>query len=462
MFNLSRWSKFRPQVDLQRVLRLVSLLCILTLSAVGAASAQPAAEESPDEATVLLLPYLLHADDAPAGYSLTSTLANPSESEAFEAAMIPPVDPRPMEAILSQYADAGRIVRLRQGFENRDEKDSPEIGFLIAAFRDAPSAARAVENPRLLVPVLQDAQVAAITAPAFGNGIDAVAAHTVDQTFDQETGSQRSTLVLWQRGRLVFATVGTGSADTANASVPSLMELAARADIRIAGLTAFPAQIGLSPAYMPSAAERLNVYKALADRLPADEALGEDLASFGVVAIPNALIIFDSKIADAPVSDARFVKDRLLNDEHRILGIALRFSAAHPNPANPDTSYPGVALGYHVYADVAGAQEAFGAPNAEMALRINEEIYLLNNPTRQVVTDATSTFKVGDQTRTMTSRITLDDGSEADFTSVRWRRSTVELFADVVNPVGTDSTSLIRTAVESLDAAYMIQPLAGS
>ena len=94
-----------------------------------------------------------------------------------------------------------------------------------------------------------------------------------------------------------------------------------------------------------------------------------------------------------------------------------------------------------------------------MALRINEEIYLVNDPRRQVVTDVTSFITVGDQTRTMTSRITLDDGSVADFTSVRWRRGAVELFADVVN-AGTENGALIRKAVESLDDAYTSQPSA--
>ena len=52
-----------------------------------------------------------------------------------------------MEAIFNQFDDAGRIIRLRQGFENPDDKNAPEIGFVIAAFRDAQAASRAVNDP---------------------------------------------------------------------------------------------------------------------------------------------------------------------------------------------------------------------------------------------------------------------------------------------------------------------------
>jgi hypothetical protein len=463
MFDRSPLLRLRPRSYLRRFLRLVSMLCLLAMLAPGSAGvvgAQPTREESPEEATILLLPYLLPTDDVLTGYTLSTTLAYPNEAEAFESVMIPPPDPRGMEAIFSQFANAGRVVRLRQGFENLDDKNAPEIGFVIAAFRDPQAASRAVNDPRLLVAVLPDAQIAAFTAPTFGTGIDAVAAHTVDQTFDEKIGAQRSMLLVWQRGRLVFTTVATGSTEVANGSLLNLVDLAARADTRIASLPAFPTEISPSPAYMPSAAQRLRAYQALADRLPVDDALGETVELFGVASIPNTLIVLDSRIADAPVSDARFVKNRLMDDERRVLGIAQRFSGAHPDPSVPASSYPGVAVGYHLYADAAGAQEAFMAPNAEMALRINEEIYLLNDPTRQIVTDEMSTTTIGDQTRMMTSHITLDDGTEVDFTTLRWRRGAVELFADVVNLAGTDNSALINKAVESLDAAYTSQPVA--
>ena len=129
-----------------------SLRLLIVVAIVGqgiAATHTPAraqaAEDSTEEATIALLPYLFQPEEAPAGYTLTTTVAYPSEAQAFEAVMIPPPDPRPMEALLSQLVDAGRIVRLRQGFENHDNLDAPEIGYSVAEF-STPEQALAAEH----------------------------------------------------------------------------------------------------------------------------------------------------------------------------------------------------------------------------------------------------------------------------------------------------------------------------
>jgi hypothetical protein len=181
-----------------------------------------------------------------------------------------------------------------------------------------------------------------------------------------------------------------------------------------------------------------------------------------VSTIPNSLIVLDSKIAPAPASDARFVADRLLKAEHRILGTSKRWEPADADYHTPSSGFPTVAVGHHIYADADGAREAFSAQNAEMALRFNEEIYVLNDPMRQPLADATSTMNLGDQTRTMTGKATLDDGTQVDLTSVRWRRGAVELYVDVASAVGTDSSTLVRQTVQALDAAYTSKPMAGS
>ena len=120
-----------------------------------------------------------------------------------------------------------------------------------------------------------------------------------------------------------------------------------------------------------------------------------------------------------------------------------------------------MSVGHHLYADVGGAREAVGASTAEISLRMNEEIYLLNEPTKQVMTDTTSAMILGEQTRTLTGRVMHDDGTEVQVTSVRWRRGAVELFADVAVMAGTDPGDLIQKAVEQLDAAYTSRPLPG-
>src|SRR5215212_3712044 len=118
MFVRPAWSRWRPRSGLRLSLRLLSALCLFsTLMPLAAGVfAQPMTEESAEEATILLMPYLYGSSDAPAGYTLTETTAYPGEAQAFEAVMIPPPDTRPMATLLSMFTDAGRIVRLSQGF----------------------------------------------------------------------------------------------------------------------------------------------------------------------------------------------------------------------------------------------------------------------------------------------------------------------------------------------------------
>jgi hypothetical protein len=440
------------------VLSLFALLAPLTTSVL----AQPSDEESTEEATILLMPYLFRPADAPAGYVLSTTEAYPNEAEAFEAVMFPPPDPRGMDALLTMFTQSGRIVRLNQGFESDDDDSAPALAFKVAAFKDASSAGRALQDPGLLMFMAPGATVTAVTAPTFGTGIDAVAAQTVDQTFDEDTGVERSVVLSWQRGRLVFSVVASGPPDEVATALPMLVDLATRADTRIASQPAFPATIARGPEYLPSTAQRLMRYKDLVPRLPDDEAFGEDMHSTGISAIPNALIVLDSQIADAPVNDARFVQNRLHTTEKRLLGVSKRFEPADSDEDDPATTFPAVTVGYHLYADQNGAREAVGSSAAEIALRMNEEVYILNDPKQQAVTDTTSAMTVGDQTRTMTGRANLDDDTELQITTVRWRRGAVELFANVVVPAGTDSAPLVSKAVQSLDAALTSMPMAGS
>jgi hypothetical protein len=65
-------------------------------------------------------------------------------------------------------------------------------------------------------------------------------------------------LLSWQRGRLVFAAGATGPTDAATASLVNLVDLATRADTRIASQPAFPNQGAAAPAFMGTAAWRLD------------------------------------------------------------------------------------------------------------------------------------------------------------------------------------------------------------
>ena len=191
--NRPRWGSWPLRLPL------VAAIVGQAVAVTHAPARAQAAEESAEEATVLLLPYLFGSDEAPAGYTLTETTAYPSETQAFEAVMIPPPDPRPMEALLTQLVNAGRVVRLRQGFVNLDDADAPGRSFAVAVFTTSQHASVALNDPSLLVILQPDAQVATIAAPALGAAIgtpiDGVAAFTVDQTFDEEIGLERTVMI---------------------------------------------------------------------------------------------------------------------------------------------------------------------------------------------------------------------------------------------------------------------------
>jgi hypothetical protein len=307
--------------------------------------------------------------------------------------------------------------------------------------------------------------VATLAAPALGTAVgtpvDGVAAFTVDQTIDEETGPERMTMIAWQRGRLVFTVSAFGAPDTANAALPALVELAARAEIRIVSQPALPENMPPTSPYLGTAAQRLELYKALADRQIPGDTFGAAQKSDGVSAIPNALFVLDSQIADPSLTNPRLVADRLLTSERRILGTNQQFGADGPKDGPVSTTFPRVSVGYHLYADADGAREAMGASAAELSLRLNEEIYLLNEPTKQVMSDTTSATSLGEQTRTLTGHVMVDDGTHILVTSIRWRRGAVELFADVAVVDGTDPGDLIQTATSQLDAVYTSRPLPG-
>jgi len=68
-----------------------------------------------------------------------------------------------------------------------------------------------------------------------------------------------------------------------------------------------------------------------------------------------------------------------------------------------------VSVGYHLYADADGARDAISASPPEIVLRVNEEIDLPDDPSKQTLTETTSTRTLGEQTRTLTGRVTLDE-----------------------------------------------------
>jgi hypothetical protein len=358
-----------------RALPLLLLAAICGLAAplgsyvTRSASAQtaPPAEESAELAALVLQPYRIRADELPAGYFISYTSALTNEAQALEYGTVPPRDPRPAEALLGPLVASGRVVGLRQLVEH--ERDPAAVGFVFITtlFSASAGAAEALRDPSLSTFVQETDALVAIPAPPLGDG---AAVFQIDR---RGADDERRHAVVWRRGRLAFLLAATGDPAAVATSVPTTSALAARIDARLAGLPPLADWLGAPPPYLPASAGRLELYKALVDRTLADDSSGPDFSSLGVATLGNPLLLNDVDTAEAPVSDGRALYERIVGAERRLLGVVKEFQSADRVASPAGSRFPSVSLGYHLYADAAGAAEALNAPLPELLLRLSEE-----------------------------------------------------------------------------------------
>ena len=172
--------------------------------------------------------------------------------------------------------------------------------------------------------------------------------------------------------------------------------------------------------------------------------------------IGNAELLNDGpRLAEAPISDPAVLRERLLERERRILGIHKEYLPVPEAADPPDTRFPSLASGYHLYADADGAREALAASATEIALRMIEAIPV---PT-PTLGEITPPLRLGEETRALTGRVRFDDGLEVEVTTLRWRRGSVELYADVAAAAGADLGELLVRLAQQHDAVYAANPL---
>ena len=146
--------------------------------------------------------------------------------------------------------------------------------------------------------------------------------------------------------------------------------------------------------------------------------------------------------------------------ERRLLGVVKEFQSADRVASPAGSRFPSVSLGYHLYADAAGAAEALNAPLPELLLRLSEENDLVEArklPLREIP----PTGAPGEQARALSGHVKLDDGIEVEVLGLRWRRGAVELFAMTAVAPGVDAAALLRRVIELHDWAYVARPLPG-
>ena len=442
--------------------RLVNLVLALTfVIGLGVGAADPTAaqptDESVEEATLALLPYLPPDNAGPAGYSRTSTRGWTNAAQALEAVTIPPADPRPPEALLPPLVETGRVVRLRKDFEKSDDPDAGVVSFNASLFRGQDGAAKGLQDPSLLIFILPDDKITRLDVPAIG---DEAVGYRIEGLGDEPDEPYRSSLVAWRRGRVAFAVSAEDSKE--GSSLPLATEFARQQDARIAGLPALPDRVGTPAQFMPTDARQLELYQALVERTLPDDVLPGETKPLGTSSIANAILLLDAPSAASPASDPRALADRLVKQERRILGVSRSIESTGGSANPPDSRFPSVSFGYHLYADAGGATEALQAPPAEIVLRLIEETPL-PDPRELTMNDVQSVGMMGEQSRVLrTGFTTSDSGVNISVLTVRWRRGAVELFVNAAAGPGTNPDDVVRPLVEQLDATYSVRPLPGS
>ncbi|MBA2450502.1 MAG: hypothetical protein H0V51_21010 [Chloroflexi bacterium] len=400
---------------------------------------------------VALRDYKLQADELPSGYAIDSEQAFGNEAQAVESTTRQPPDPRPADALLEPLEASGRVVRVRQVLNKPGEPEAAELLFNVVLFRAPEGAESALKDPSLVLFTPPDLEITTLAQAPIGDGASAFQLDTLNEVGEVE---DRARAVFWRRGRVAFAVVASGPPVVADAAASLVAELAQRADTRLATLPPLPAPVA-APTWMPPVQARLGLYRALVDRtLPDDAFVG--FQSPGVDTIGNAELLNDGpRLAEAPISDPAVLRERLLERERRILGIHKEYLPVPEAADPPDTRFPSLASGYHLYADADGAREALAASAAEIALRMIEAIPV---PT-PTLGEITPPLRLGEETRALTGRVRFDDGLEVEVTTLRWRRGSVELYADVAAAAGADLGELLVRLAQQHDAVYAANPL---
>lgn len=443
----------RPKLPRPARLLLAVLLTLPLIAQPAPAAAQPAGE-SAEEATVFLQSYRLSSDLLPAGYVHAYDVAWTNDTEAFDDAINEPIDPRPASEILAQFEQAGRVVRLISLYTNPTATDAADLWYNVVLFRDPNGAAQALRAPGLAESVKSDDRVTRVDSPGASPGL---VVYKVEKLDPSGAVARRNDLVLWQRGRVVFALAAVGTQDAVDALLPKAVTAAGQAMPRLAALPEPPATFGPSPDYLPPAAKRFELLHGLQERLPGPEAF-PDFSGPEIDSHNNPELLNEAPAAAPPISDVASYKNALVNVERRIVGLGAEFKPSAQRAEPPGSGRPSFTVGYHLYADPAGAAEAINAEPAEIALRLYQEQVAV--PAPPSLNELGSPLAAGEQARTLRGSMQVGDQA-VEITTVRWRRGAVELYSSALVAAGQDPTELLRTVVAQLDGAYVANPLPG-
>ena len=185
----------------------------------------------------------------------------------------------------------------------------------------------------------------------------------------------RSNIVAWRRRRVVWVVAAVGTPETSDAAIPMALDrpwytMPAWRRSRRSRRSPRPGR-----PRCPTRRHGSTLYQGLNDRLLGGYPFVEPSDTVGTSAIPNAMLLLDSRHVAGALADATaLLRARLVDQEKHIVGISRDLRATEASSTPPGSRFPNAAFGYHLYADAEGAAEALRADVDEMRLRLSEEV----------------------------------------------------------------------------------------
>jgi hypothetical protein len=262
--------------------------------------------------------------------------------------------------------------------------------------------------------------------------------------------------LVWQRGTVALAvSICCRDEDIAQAR-PLAEQLAKRVDARVAARPA-ASVFDAAPSYLPDAAGRLGLYRALSERLAPAEAFGTDFKSVGVFSISNPMLLNDADSMEGPLSDPARLQEQVGRREQRVVGLTHKLETPIERGTPPGSRFPTVSSGYHLHATADGAATALRASPELIALKLSEEIDAI--AARDMPLDEID-LPAGAPEGARAFRTTAEffEGRRFDFYTVRWQQEALEMFVDVAVQSGDNAGVLLTRAVDAHRAAHEAKP----
>jgi hypothetical protein len=380
------------------------------------AAAQTPPAPSPEELTLGLQPYLLTANDIPAGYEITGSGSVTPAALAYQQSNTASEG----QSVLRSVSQAGILAGIEQQIDPKPASAVRRYVYTVRLFDTSTHAATYMHN----------------TLDSSGDTGVQVTSESLPVALGDESGGLHVVLtdssgiatgieyVYWRRGRVLLR-MGMEVADLTE-SIDQVLPFAQAADARAAKVTAPAPQTQATLAVTSSESTRVAAAYALFDRLPADSFTPAGLMALDPFVISNADLLLDK-------SDPTSAYTSLITNTGRIVGIERDFGTLQAEGNDI------VAVQYVLCATTQGAQVELQNPfDGDTTISI-AHTYALPKP-------------LGDSSALLEGTVTFKSGTTATALAVVWTHGDVVLKTIAFSPstdIGTDQIIALATQVDA-------------